>query len=133
MRPWTKSLRVAAAALIATVVLSAPAARAHDDARVVVRVAGVGVSFGGHARDCRWQPGRWIETVRRFVVRPGEWRTEVVPAVWEARFDLSRWRLVKVCVRAESVRRVWVPPVYGERVERTWSPGRWECRSRCNG
>ena len=133
MRSWIRSLPVAAAALVATVALPAPAARAHDDARVVIRVGGVGVSFGGHARECHWMPGRWVESVRRVVVRPGYWRTEVVPAQYAVRFDLCSWRFVRVCVKAESARRVWVAPVTENRIERTWAPGRWDCRGRCNG
>jgi hypothetical protein len=133
MRTWTRTLPVAVAALVATIALPAPAARAHDDDRVVVRVGGVGVTFGGHARECRWMPGRWVESVRRVVVRAGHWRTEVVPAAYEVRFDWNRWRFVRVCVKPESTRRVWVPAVIENRVQRTWEAGRWVCRDRCRG
>lgn len=134
MRVTTRAKAMAAAATLAVLACLAPAARAHDDVRVVVRGPRVGVSFGfGHARECRWVPGRWVETVQRVVVRPGYWRTEVVPAAWEVRFDLARWRFTRVCVRTESVRRVWVPPCHEDRVVRSWAPGRWECRDGCHG
>ena len=127
--------RTAAAAVLAAAGLlaAAPAARADDDVRVVVRLPGASVTFGGHHRDCRYVPGRWAETVRRVMVRPGYWRVETVPAAFEVRFDLGRWRFERVCVRHETTRRAWVAPVYGDRVTRSWVPGRWECRHRCDG
>ena len=129
MRVTLKTVAMAAAAFAALASFS-PAARAHDDFRVVVRGPRVGVAFG-HVRDCRYVPGHWAETVQRVVVRNGYWREEYVPASFEWRFDLARWRFVQVQVRSACTRRVWVPPCYGNRVVRSWEPGRWECRGHC--
>jgi hypothetical protein len=126
--------RVAMAAVaVAAAALLAPEARADDDHRSPFRGTRVGVSFGAHPRAHRFVPGRWVESVQRVVIRAGYWRTERVPAAYEVRFDLCEWRFVKVLVRAESTRRVWVAPVVEERIVRTWSPGRWECGCRHHG
>jgi hypothetical protein len=122
----TTRLLAAAALAAAGAGWTAAEAGAHDRGVVLVRAPAV-----SHARECVWRPGRWVERTERVVVRGGHWRTEAVPAAFALRWSLSEWRLVRVCVRPATVRRVWVPPVVEERRVRTFEPGRWECRGRC--
>ncbi|MCK6480591.1 MAG: hypothetical protein HUU06_06730 [Planctomycetaceae bacterium] len=107
--------------------MTSPAARAHDGLRIEFGRGRTEVVFRGHSRHCAWIPARWETRVERVLLRPGHWREERVPAVTRRVLDLREWRIVEIVVTPATVRRVYVPPEWGESRTRVLVPGRWAC------
>lgn len=121
MRILATTLMTLAATLATT---AAPASACDDPPPVVVRRTVTVVRTAPAPRRV-WVPERWETRVERVVVREGYWREVVEPAQWSVRFDLRCRRMVRVCIRPETVRREWVAPRYGERTVQVLIPGYW--------
>lgn len=123
-----RTMRIlAVAAVLGGAAMTAPAARAHERGGVEVTVRREVAPLHRHSRFCAWSPAHVEYRVERFLERPGYWREERVPATTRTVLDLRTWRLVKVVVTPASIRRVWVPPAFGERRVPVLVPGHWSC------
>jgi hypothetical protein len=121
---WITATLLGATALLG----STASARAGDDGfcdrRVIVTRT---VTVVRHVPAPRrvYVPERWETRVERVLVREGHWRETVEPAEWSVRFDLRSRRLLRVCLREETVHRTWVPARYEEHTIRVHIPGHW--------